>query len=1069
MSTSNVEQLNDEDLTRLVNNGVSLITYYGHSSATTLEFNLDDPGNYNNAGKYPMFFALGCNAGNTFDYNEGRFAARTYLSDKYVLAPERGSINFLASTHFGVVHYLDIYNSRAYSNMATTLYGATIGEIMQKTVHDVYGYTDDFFARANAEETVMNGDPAIRLNQQPKPDYALTDDMVSVSPSFVSVADQSFAVKVQFKNLGRVTNREIVVETKRQFPDGLTEVVRRDTVKGTRYMDSLVFNVGIDPIRDKGNNKIFVTVDADNMVDELFETNNAAIKEIVVFEEEARPIYPQNYTIVNTSGITLKASTANPFGELKQYRMEIDTTEKFNSALKATTSISSRGGLLEFNPGISFTQSTVYYWRVGPVAAGGSVQNWNTASFVYLNNGGNGYNQSHYFQQTKSQYKQLKLDSVSRQVQYDSIFNNLTIRNGIFGSATGQEGDLTVGVNGDKLIRSACVGQSLIFNVFDPHTFKPAVNTTGRYGSAVSCASSRQWNFEYSYTTAANRKKIMDFMDSIPAGHIIVVRNILNNSHPGLFINQWLADTAIYGSGKSLYHKLKQAGFSDIDSFNRSRVFSFVYKKDGFGFVPTSMFTDGAFDVLNHSVSVKTLDSVGYVTSPVFGPAKVWKQLQWSGRSLESPSTDNPAISIVGIKQSGEADTLARGIGLTQQTYDVSHISASVYPNLQLVMRNRDSINFTPYQLNYWRLTYDPVPEGVLAPNVFLSVKDTVDIGEPLRFRIAFKNITDSPFEDSLKVKMIVTDRNNVQHIQDVPRFKRLPANDTVTVEYAVATKNLVGNNTLFLDVNPDHDQLEQFHFNNFAYRNFYVRGDTLNPLMDVKFDNVHILNRDIVSSKPEIVIKVKDEAKWMLLNDTTIATVQVRFPGGTIKTYRYNSDTLTFVPATGAPNETNSAVVRFKPAFEEDGDYELIVSGKDMSNNAAGSISYRVGFQVINKSMISNMLNYPNPFTTSTAFVFTLTGSEVPQNIRIQILTVTGKIVREITKEELGPLRIGRNITDFKWDGTDQYGQKLGNGVYLYRVITNQNGKSLDKYTQADDATDKYFNKGYGKMYLMR
>jgi flagellar hook assembly protein FlgD len=118
---------------------------------------------------------------------------------------------------------------------------------------------------------------------------------------------------------------------------------------------------------------------------------------------------------------------------------------------------------------------------------------------------------------------------------------------------------------------------------------------------------------------------------------------------------------------------------------------------------------------------------------------------------------------------------------------------------------------------------------------------------------------------------------------------------------------------------------------------------------------------------------------------------------------------------------------------------------------------------------MISNLLNYPNPFTTSTAFVFTITGSEVPQNIKIQILTITGRIVREIIKDELGPLHIGRNITEFKWNGTDQYGQKLGNGVYLYRVVTNLNGKHLDKYTSEKDDTDKYFNKGYGKMYLMR
>ncbi|MEO7210459.1 MAG: hypothetical protein ABIY35_05915, partial [Chitinophagaceae bacterium] len=103
-----------------------------------------------------------------------------------------------------------------------------------------------------------------------------------------------------------------------------------------------------------------------------------------------------------------------------------------------------------------------------------------------------------------------------------------------------------------------------------------------------------------------------------------------------------------------------------------------------------------------------------------------------------------------------------------------------------------------------------------------------------------------------------------------------------------------------------------------------------------------------------------------------------------------------------------------------------------------------------------------------------TVTGSVLPQNIRIQILTITGKIVREITSAELGPLHIGRNITDFKWDGTDQYGQKLGNGVYLYRVLTNLNGKSLDKFPTYDSNgnqvdTDKYFNKGYGKMYLMR
>ena len=88
---------------------------------------------------------------------------------------------------------------------------------------------------------------------------------------------------------------------------------------------------------------------------------------------------------------------------------------------------------------------------------------------------------------------------------------------------------------------------------------------------------------------------------------------------------------------------------------------------------------------------------------------------------------------------------------------------------------------------------------------------------------------------------------------------------------------------------------------------------------------------------------------------------------------------------------------------------------------------------------------------------------------MRIQILTVTGKVIREITKDELGPLHIGRNVTEFKWDGSDMFGQKVANGVYLYRVLTNLNGKSLEKFTDDGDKTDKYFTRGYGKMYFMR
>ena len=115
---------------------------------------------------------------------------------------------------------------------------------------------------------------------------------------------------------------------------------------------------------------------------------------------------------------------------------------------------------------------------------------------------------------------------------------------------------------------------------------------------------------------------------------------------------------------------------------------------------------------------------------------------------------------------------------------------------------------------------------------------------------------------------------------------------------------------------------------------------------------------------------------------------------------------------------------------------------------------------------MISNVLNYPNPFTTKTHFVFTLTGSELPEYFKIQIMTVSGRIIREIQRAELGPIRIGINKTEFTWDGTDQFGDEVGNGLYLYRVVARLNGQRMDHF---DTGADRWFESGFGKMYLAR
>ncbi len=1078
-TTNPVEQLNNEKIRELFKEGISVLTYFGHSSATTLEFNLDDPQNYDNDGKYPVFFVNGCSAGNFYTYNLQRFESTETLSEKFTLAKRRGGGAFVASSHYGIVNYLNLYVNNLYRTISESRSDYTLGEIQQYTLRDVINVfgANDFYSRMHAEQITLHGDPALKLNSQPKPDYVLEEPQIQVNPSFISIAESSFEVKIKAINLGIAIRDSVTLHVKRQFPDGSvsTEFVKK--IAGIKYADSIQIDIPVVATRDKGLNKLIITIDSENDVDEISESNNTVTRDVFIYEDEARPVYPYNFSIIKKNNQKLYASTANPFSLSRQYVMEMDTTEKFNSAAKISKTVTASGGVMEFDPGINYKENIVYYWRVAGVPLDNSTEyRWNLNSFMYVNGDNEGFSQSHFYQHAKSGTERLYYDSVSKEWNYGVLKSEVFAMNGIYPTAAVNTSDFAVSVNSKSDIASACVGNSIIFHVFDSKNMQPWKNVDAagknlfKSGSlSANCHVTRNYNFEFSYMTAASRKNMMNFIDSIPDGYYVFVRSSdshLNNSMSAT----WRKDTSLFGSNNSLYHRLLAAGMMNIDSLNSRRAWMFMFKKNDASFEPKYVHSQGIYDRIYLNAEPLSPDSLGYLTSPRFGPSKQWKEVIWNGYSKEPASTDNPTIDVIGINHLN-METVLYTIDKDQRHFDISEVDAESYPYMKLRMRNVDSVSLTPFQLSSWKIHYEPVPEGVLAPNIFFTTKDTVELGEPLKIAVAFKNISDQNF-DSLRVKAHVLDQNNVPQTVNMVKYKPLITGDTVVVVAEIDTRNFPGKNTLFLEVNPDFDQPEQYNFNNFIFRDFYVRPDQQNPLLDVTFDGVHILNRDIVSSKPHIQIRLKDEAKHMLLNDTSLASVKIRYPDGRLQTYRFDNDTLRFIPATNGDN--NTAMIDFFPQFirqqSADGDdYELIVQGRDRSGNRSGQVEYRVGFKVISKPMISNLLNYPNPFTTSTAFVFTLTGSEVPQNMKIQILTVTGKIVREITKEELGPIRIGRNITEFKWDGTDQFGQRLANGVYLYRFVTTLNGNKLEKYKSAQDDTDKYFNNGYGKMYLMR
>jgi hypothetical protein len=861
----------------------------------------------------------------------------------------------------------------------------------------------------------------------------------------------------------------------RQKADGTETIVYDEMKKAVNHSDSIQLTLPIDPLKDRGQNKIIVTLDPELKLEEISESNNTFTKSFVIADDDVRPAYPAEFAIVNTPSVKLKASTSKFLSAPAEFLLELDTTALFDSPFKLSQTQMSAGGVIEFSPSLQMRDSTVYYWRVAKKPDTGTVKNWANSSYVYLPNSGPGWSQSHYYQFLKNDYDGLTLQNCC-EFEYAKANNEISIRSGVFPNLTNQ---VRRNLNFITSVSPSETFGSLDFILVDKNTSNAIDNqryspVLAKYNSAACarCLTVSPRQFFFSYNNATSRKFAYDAFDSIPNNTILIIQNwnSIQNSGASRFINEWKNDTLTYGAGKSLYHKFIDLGATVIDSFYYNRPLMVILEKSETGIwkVLEQKIGVSTLDILTSSFTLNAYLNSGTMKTQLIGPSKKWSRLILNTFPNEVRDSDSVKHEIYGIDSSKNRFLL---FSSSSKQIDTSllFVDAAKYQYLSINQFSTDNVFNTPPQTKKIHVEYSPYPEGAIVPAAITSFKDTVETGEKINISTAFRNISDVAF-DSIKVIMSVTDETNQTKLVLDTRKRPILAGDSIVVDYLLDTKDIKGVSSVVVNFNPDFAQPEQYLFNNYQTIPLSVTPDKTPPNLDVTFDGVRILNKDIVSAKPFIVMTLKDDSRFLALNDTSLFTVKLRSPDGNIKNVRFDGDTLKFIPATlDAVGKENAATVHYRPNLIQDGEYELIVFAKDRSNNPSGSIDYSVAFEVVNKSMISNLLNYPNPFTTSTAFVFTLTGSELPSQFRIQILTITGKIVKEINKEELGPIRIGNNITEYKWDGRDQFGQTLANGVYLYRVVADMNGKKIEKLNTGAYNTDKYFKSGYGKMYLMR
>lgn len=1089
-------------VTQKIEDGVSVMNFFGHAAASNngFEINIDEPGNWNNFGKYPLVIGNSC-------YNGNIFKSGNSTSENFVNIPNEGAIAFLSTISVGYDLPLAIYSQELYRQFSYKNYGKSLGSQIKSTIKVVY---DQFinmtggvvFYESACTQMTLHGDPMIKINYSTAPEIDIQVADLSLSPNNVNLSIDSIELTFTIRNIGKSITTPIYVEIRRNFPGTSIDSMKTLFLPRLNYDTIIKRKFPLQAAISGGVNTFTVSIDIPNVYSEQFEeiSNNQVSANFFLNIDGMLPIWPYNYAVIPYDTITVKASTINPIASLKTYRFELDTTDTYDSPQLRRFSVTGLGGVKSVQPnqwlsafGSPFplvcSDSTVYFWRV---AVDSTVPNWAEYSFQYIP-GKRGWGQDHFFQFKNNSFSSLnysrptrtrnfvpsELHTVTIDVfDFYSVYNAWSLDNSIEEYATcGVTPYIYVGVL-DPITLEAWKTHCPVCP--DGSYNNPSMDF-GNLNNNGGCRPRYEKWFMFDQTDASSMTNFQNMItNGIPDSNYVIIYTPVQT-----YYNSW--DVV----APSVYTMFQNLGFPQINNTNQEKPFAVFFKKGTASFnqakiwpqdvvVMSGTAEDGPRLQLN--ANIYKPDFAGVEKTPQIGPAFSWETLYWRRDSLESPSTDSVRILIekydVTNTLSGTIDTIFTPLDSIINLNNL--IDAAVYPRIRIGIYNSDKTNLTPAQIDRIHVLYQPVPEAAIdgSSGYYASSVSGETLYEGQEFSFAVDVVNVSEFEmDSLLIDYWLEDQQHIKHVIPYPRQDSLRVHQVLRDTIQFNSIGKPGYNVLWMEVNPyvngslvQTDQLEQYHYNNILQLPIFVVEDDKNPILDVTFNGQHILNGDIIDPTSEILITLKDDNPYLVMNDisdTTLFGIYLTGPDGVQKRIPFidgsGNTIMQWIPANG---QNLKFKIIYPKEFLSDGMYQLFVQGTDRSGNISGDYEYKVSFEVIRESSITQMMNYPNPFSTSTRFVFTLTGTEVPDDIIIRIMTVSGRVIREITEDELGLIRIGRNISEYAWDGKDEFGDQLANGVYLYQVMAKINGEDIK---QRESGADQYFKKNFGKMYLMR
>ncbi len=789
-----------------INSGASIVTFYGHSGITGTDFNIGSLRN----DKFPVFYSLGCYSGNIHtNIKNGQ-------SEEFVL-DTTGMIAYIGTSGTGFTGSLVNLGKKIYELTGGDLYGEGVGKIVQRAVKFEGETHSDIGAVTLNQQFTFHGDPAISLYKHTNPDYIIDNKTLQTDTKLINSTDKSFNINFDIVNLGIAVNDSLQVKIIRQLADKSEKTIFH-TFSPVKSRKNVSFNIKTLGLHGVGENCFSIFLDPLNKIKEspqpeaennnyLFDDNGEFKYCVNILNNKIKPVSPQVYGIVSDKNVELRATTLNCFVKEQDFVFQLDTTEQFNSPLMIEESIKSNGGLVAWNPDLEMKNETVYYWRVSPDG-----EYWENSSFVFLENGNEGWNQSHYFQYLNDEFNgtrftNRKLDFVARKYSLKIIGKKHEESNRKIAFVDGEGwGSLN-----PKTRPSICItgwGPKYWYRNKSGHDFNSIPNNN-KYGI----------QFVFDPKVKEQRQGIKELLEAMPDSMIVFVYTVLGNKTQSLSPETWAKDSL--SLGYNLFGVLENYGAEKIRLMQSKGTVPYVLVfKKGQGILQEKIgeTIDSKFEIVQ---DVIMNSKYGNFNSSLIGPSTFWDKLKWS-QEITGDTAEFSYLIVHKLSEDLTKDIIIDTL-INDYELDLTGINAKEYPYLKLYYYANDKYKRDPPNINFWRVFYKSYPDLVLNrfDESFLP-NDTIVQGDTFEFKSSIYN-NSSTGMDSILVKYEIY--NDEKEVHFYKRYAPLNPFETeeISFEYPI-TKYFAGNIYFSVTINAGNEQKEVNYDNNTGIKGFYVK-----------------------------------------------------------------------------------------------------------------------------------------------------------------------------------------------------------------------------------------------------